>query len=393
MLSAISSGGGVIETPLDSEDSRRTLDAVAALGARVSFNPGLVRIGGGGRLISPRSALECGNSGTTMRLLAGLICGAGIRAELRGDPSLTKRPMRRITEPLRLMGASIDGDTAPLLVEPAQLHGIDYESPIASAQVKSAVLLAGLYADGRTSVTEPVASRDHTERMLAAAGCTVIRDGQKATVEPGLPARVGMRVPADVSSAAFFLVAGALLQGPVTCLQVGVNPTRTGVLDVLRDVGAKIDMTPPRSEQGEPVADISIESDGHLKSFVIDGPMIPRLIDEIPILAVLATQCEGTSTVRGASELRVKESDRIQTITDNLKAMGANVETVEDGFTVHGPTPLKGAKINAQRDHRIGMAFAIAGLVAEGTTTITGSETIATSFPGFEDELKRLADV
>ncbi len=392
MLSAIASGGGVIETPLDSEDCGRTLECVAALGARVTATGSLVRIGGGGKLTSPRAALQCGNSGTTMRLLAGLICGAGLKAELRGDPSLNKRPMRRIVDPLRLMGADIEGDNAPLFVEPARLTGIDYRSPIASAQVKSAVLLAGLFAEGKTTVTEPAMSRDHTERMLAAAGCSVHRDGLRASVEPGMPSRVAMRVPADISSSAFFLVAGVLLGGPVTCLQVGVNPTRTGILDVLEKVGARIDLAPRGMEQGEPVADISIEA-GELRPFTVEGEMVPRLIDELPILAVLATQCEGTTIVRGAAELRVKESDRIQTIFDGLTSMGANIESFDDGFAVHGSTPLKGAKINAQRDHRIGMAFAVAGLIADRTTTISGAETIDTSFPGFESELKRLADV
>jgi len=391
MLSAIASGGGVIETPLDSEDCGRTLECVAALGARVTATGSLVRIGGGGKLANPRTPLQCGNSGTTMRLLSGLISGAGIKAELRGDPSLSKRPMRRIVDPLRLMGADIEGDTAPLFIQPAQLTGIDYSSPIASAQVKSAILLAGLFAEGKTSVTEPAASRDHTERMLAAAGCTVTRVGLRATVEPGMPTRVSMRVPADISSASFFLVAAALLQGPVTCLQVGVNPTRTGILDILTTVGAKFELAPRGMEQGEPVADISVEA-GDLRPFEVDGEMVPRLIDELPILAVLATQCEGTSTVRDAAELRVKESDRIQTMFDGLTAMGAHIESFDDGFAVHGPTPMRGAKINANRDHRIGMAFAVAGLLADGTTTISGAETIDSSFPGFEAELKRLTD-
>jgi len=392
MLSAIASGGGVIETPLDSEDCGRTLECVAALGARVTVTGSLVRIGGGGKLSSPSAPLECGNSGTTMRLLAGLVSGAGVRAELRGDASLTKRPMRRVVEPLREMGANIDGDTAPIFVLPAHLAGIDYVSPIPSAQVKSAILLAGLFASGRTSVAEPALSRDHTERMLAAAGCAVVRDGFRVVVEPGMPSRIAMRVPADISSASFFLVAGMLLGGPVNCLQVGVNPTRTGILDVLQHVGARLDLAPRGTEQGEPVADISIGA-GELRPFAIEGELVPRLIDELPILAVLATQCEGTSIVRGAAELRVKESDRIQAAFEGLTAMGANIEAFEDGFAVHGPTPLKGVKIDAQRDHRIGMAFAVAGLVAAGSTTISGAETIATSFPGFEAELKRLADV
>ena len=393
MISAISSAGGLIESPLDSEDCRRTLDAVASLGARITINPGLVRIGGGGKLMSPRDPIDCGNSGTTMRLLAGLLAGTGVKAQLRGDPSLSKRPMRRVVEPLTQMGASIDGDTAPLFLEPARLHGISYTSPIASAQVKSAILLAGLFAEGNTSVSEPVMSRDHTERMLEAAGCALQREGLKATVEPGMPTRVSMRVPADISSAAFFLVGGLLAGGPVNCLQVCVNPTRTGILEVLKGVGAKIEQTPAKFEQGEPVADLAIEGSGVLRPFDVSGDMVPRLIDELPILAVLATQCEGRSVVRGAAELRVKESDRIQAITDGLRSMGASIEATDDGFVIDGPTQLKGAKVSAQRDHRIGMAFAMAGLIADGTTTIAGSETIATSFPDFEAEIKRLSDV
>lgn len=393
MISAISVNGGVIEAPLDSHDCNHTLECVSALGARVSSTPGLVRIGGGGKLMSPRAALECGNSGTTMRLLAGLLAGAGVKAELRGDNSLSRRPMQRVVEPLQQMGAHIAGETAPLFIEPAELHGIDYVSPIPSAQVKSAVLFAGLFAEGATSVTEPAASRDHTERMLSAAGCAVHREGLKATVGRSHPQRVAMRVPADISSAAYFLVAGAMLGGPVTCLEVGVNPTRTGIIDLLRSVGATVEMTRPRGEQGEPVSDVIVSSESALQAFSIEGEMVPRLIDEIPILAVLATQCSGTSTIRGAAELRVKESDRIKAVSDGLTAMGAKVEVFDDGLAITGPTPLKGAKIHAQRDHRSGMAFAIAGLVASGTTTIQGSETIGTSFPGFEAEIKRFADL
>lgn len=391
MLSAIATGGGVIESPLDAEDCRHTLECVAALGARVSAAGSTIRIGGGGILTSPSGPLQCGNSGTTMRLLAGLLSGVGVKAELRGDPSLTKRPMRRIVEPLRQMGADIEGDTAPLFIAPASLHGIDYQTSVASAQVKSAILLAGLFAEGKTSVTEPSPSRDHTERMLQAAGCRISRQGLTATVEPGAPVRVAMRVPADISSAAFFLVAGALIGGPVNCLQVGVNPTRTGILEVLQQVGALIEIAPRGFEQGEPVGDISIER-GELRPFSISGDMVPKLIDELPILAVLATQCEGASTVRDAAELRVKESDRIQAIFEGLTSMGANIEVQDDGFTIHGPTPLRGAKVNAQRDHRMGMAFAVAGMIADGTTTVAGAETIQTSFPGFEAELRRLAD-
>jgi 3-phosphoshikimate 1-carboxyvinyltransferase len=393
MVAAISTAGGLIETPLDSEDCRKTLEAVASLGARVSASPGMVRIGGGGKLMSPLAPIECGNSGTTMRLLAGLLAGANVRAQLRGDASLSKRPMRRVAEPLRQMGAVVDGDTAPLFIEPAPLHGIDYLSPVASAQVKSAILLAGLFADSPTSVTEPSMSRDHTERMLAAAGCEVARDHLTARITPNMPNRVTMRVPADISSAAYFMVAALLVGGPVHCLQVGVNPTRTGILDVLTEIGARFEATPVGMEQGEPVADIVIEGGVPMKPFSIGPEMVPRLIDELPALAVLATQCEGRSVVTGAGELRVKESDRIQALADGLGKMGANIEIFDEGFAIEGPSPLRGAKIAANRDHRIGMAFAVAGLIADGATTVAESETIATSFPGFEEELRRLSDI
>jgi 3-phosphoshikimate 1-carboxyvinyltransferase len=336
--------------------------------------------------------LECGNSGTTMRIMCGVLAGAGIRARLVGDESLSRRPMRRVVEPLRLMGANIDGDFPPVTVNPAQLHGCDFSSPMSSAQVKSALLIAGLFAKGTTAYTEPQMSRDHTERMLEAAGCTIVRDKLKTTVEPGLPKRIEMRVPADISSAAFFLVGGALLGGPVTARDVGLNPTRTGLLDVLAQCGVKVNVTATATEQGEPVGDIAVEKPQSLSPFKINSELVPRLIDEIPVLAVLATQCEGLSEIRGAEELRYKESDRLAAIAEGLTAMGATVEVLEDGMCILGPTSLNGATIDAKYDHRIAMAFAIAGLLGEGDTTIRGAETIETSFPGFESEVRRMAN-
>lgn len=392
MISALSEDGGLVETPLVAEDCQRTLQALRDLGVRVLPTGDSLRIAGP-PFRTPARGLYCGNSGTTMRLMAGMLAGADLSVRLEGDASLSRRPMRRIVEPLMLMGAQISGDTPPLRIEPSKLHGIRYTTPIPSAQVKSAILLAGLSAQGETSVTESLLSRDHTERMLEAAGCEIERSGPTVRISPGSPKSVRVRVPADISSAAFFLVGGALLGGPVTAKDVGVNPTRTGVLDVLRQAGAKVQITPPTHEQGEPVADVAVEMQDQLQPFIIRSDQVPGLIDEIPILAVLATQCHGTSEIRGAAELRVKESDRIGAIASGLRRMGVTVETFDDGMAITGPARMVGAVIDAKKDHRIGMAFAIAGLIAKEDTVIQGAETIDTSFPGFESELKRFSRV
>lgn len=391
MIGAISISGGDIANPLRAQDCEDTLQILRDLGARVESNKGDVRIFPS-EFRSPGRPLWCGNSGTTMRLMTGLLSGMGIEAELVGDESLNRRPMRRVVEPLRLMGANVEGDTAPIKIKPARLQGIHYRLPIASAQVKSALLLAGLFADGETTVEEPVASRDHTERMLQYAGCEVQIEYCKVCVHSGKPKGVVMRIPGDISSAAFFMVAAACLQGNLHVREVGINPTRNGILDVLQSCGVCFEIANQRTEQGEPVADIHFErTSSEYQSFEIGGANIPRLIDEIPILSVFATQCHGISVIRDASELRVKESDRIETVARGLRAMGANVETFDDGLAVEGPVRLRGSVIDAQSDHRIGMAFAVAGLLADGETRITNAETIATSFPEFEEELHRLA--
>lgn len=393
MLSAIAERGGVVRLPLDAEDCENTLACLKSLGARyrrreeeVEFFPSA--------LTSASETLWCGNSGTTIRLLTGLLSGLGLHAELTGDASLSRRPMRRVVEPLRLMGADVEGDYPPVTVRPAPLHGITYEMPVASAQVKSAILLAGLSADGETTVIEPAPSRDHTERMLESAKVPLVRRERAVTVQPARPDRIEMTVPGDISSAAFFMVAAALVGGPVTLKQVGVNPTRTGILDVLKAAGASVSLTVSAIEQGEPVADVLVERGAEtLEPFQIQGDLVPRLIDEIPVLAVLATQCDGVSVIRDARELRVKESDRIQTMAEGLTRMGAEVEVFDDGMAIRGPARLKGAKVESHHDHRVAMSFAIAGLIAEGGTEILGAEAIATSFPPFESELRRLAAV
>jgi 3-phosphoshikimate 1-carboxyvinyltransferase len=393
MISAIASGGGSISHPLRSEDCDATLSILRELGARVEDRGTEVAVRPSS-LHSPEGPLDCGNSGTTARLMCGLLAGVGVDAVLTGDESLTRRPMNRVADPLRAMGAAIDGERLPLTVHPAPLRGIEYKSPVASAQVKSALLLAGLFAEGETTVSEPALSRDHTERMLSAAGCSISQSGLSVTVHHGAPESVSMRVPGDISSASFFLVAAALLGGPLTVREVGVNPTRTGILDCLRAAGVPIGESRRPLEQGEPVADLFIDPVPEvLKPFAVSGALVPRLIDEIPVLAVLATQCHGTSVFRDVRELRVKESDRIEAIAFGLGKMGAEVATFDDGMTITGPTKLRGATITARRDHRIAMAFAIAGLLAEGETEIAGAETVATSFPGFFDELRRLTHV
>ncbi len=384
-----------IDLPLRGEDCESTLGCLAALGQNVSAPPGhVVKITGGHPWISPTKALDCGNSGTTMRLMAGLLAGLpGVESTLVGDASLSRRPMGRVAEPLRLMGASITGANAPLTIVGQSLNPISYASPVASAQVKSCVLIAGLAAHGVTWVSEPSKSRDHTERMFRALGVELKFDGDlRIGIEGGQTwGGFQFRVPADISSAAFTMVAAACLPGSnLTLRQVGVNPTRTGIVDVFAEAGIPVVHSNQRDELGEPTADVTITAPAVLNAFQISGELVPRLIDEIPVLAVLATQCRGRTMIRDAHELRVKESDRIQKMAEGLTAMGARVEVFDDGLGIEGPTPLEATNIAADGDHRIAMAFAVAGLLASGTTRISGAESIATSYPTFETDLDRL---
>ncbi|CAN5417875.1 3-phosphoshikimate 1-carboxyvinyltransferase [soil metagenome] len=402
LFAAMASESSLITNPLTGEDCESTLRCMGQLGMGHEWLDA-TRV----RLIPPRvwaqpeSVLDCGNSGTTMRLLSGLIASRDLDCTLVGDASLSKRPMGRIAKPLREMGALVHGDTPPLRIQGSRLHGITYKSPVASAQIKSCVLLAGLRAEGVTTVIEPAMSRDHTERMLASLGIEFDYPLLGAGSEYGVSLRGGQQptgfqfsVPADISSAAFFMVAAAILPGGILRIRdLTMNPTRTGILDVLREVGVAMDMSEDREEMGEPVADVNLRAPEQLRPFKIDGDMVPRLIDEIPVLCVLATQCEGVSVIRGARELRVKESDRIETMAEGLRAMGANVETFEDGLSISGPTPLHGAYVESKGDHRIAMSFAIAGLVADEMTVIEGAEAIATSYPSFEEDLLRLCIV
>ena len=402
MFAAIAQGPSVVRHPLRGEDCECTLRCLGQLGLQHEWlDKSTVRLTPAEEWTQPAAALDCGNSGTTMRLLSGLLASRPVTSTLVGDASLSKRPMRRIALPLIQMGAEIEGETPPLTIKGRPLKGIDYETPVPSAQIKSAVLLAGLRAEGITSVYETTLSRDHTERMLTAMGVNLTQtfsgDGyghgtHHVQVYGGqAPNGFEFEVPGDISSAAFFMVACALLkESEMLITDVSTNPSRTGILDVFNQVGVNFQLENQAGRLNEPTADLRIYSSSYKKPFTIQGEIVPRLIDEIPVLAVLATQCEGTSHIRDAKELRVKESDRIETVAKALRDMGATVETFEDGMAITGPTPLKGAVVEASGDHRIAMAFAIAGLIASGETTILGSDSIATSFPSFEAELGRL---
>jgi 3-phosphoshikimate 1-carboxyvinyltransferase len=344
---------------------------------------------------TPNRDLDCGNSGTTMRLLAGFLASRPLTAVMTGDASLSRRPMGRIVTPLRLMGAKIEGDTPPLRIRGGDLTGIDFHSPVASAQVKSCVLIAGLRANGETWVSEPSQSRDHTERFFSMLGIPLLDRCDGAVGVQGGATWDGFdfTVPADISSAAFAMVAAAMIPGSqLTVRELGLNPTRSGLLDVFRQAGVEcaLEMT---TEIGEPMGDVTVRGAEVLKAFEIAGALVPRLVDEIPVLAVLATQCRGITTIRDAKELRVKESDRIQVVADGLRAMGAKIEATADGFVIEGPTPLHGTTIDASGDHRIAMAFAIAAAVADGPVVVRGADSIATSYPDFESDMDRLSEV
>jgi 3-phosphoshikimate 1-carboxyvinyltransferase len=400
ILGAIAQGETVLRGFLRGEDCLRTLEAVRALGAAAREAPsGEIRIAGGGmeRLREPEDVLDLGNSGTGLRLLTGLLAGRSFLSILTGDASLRRRPMGRIVEPLRQMGARIEGrqggQYAPLALRGGDLRGILYRSPVASAQVKSAILLAGLSAEGETVVEEPALSRDHTERMLEGFGAKMHREGTRVGLLGGqtLTGRE-VEIPGDFSSSAFFLVGALVLPGSDLVIRhVGVNPTRTGLLDVLSAMGARIGLEQPRGSAGEPVADLTVTA-RPLRGTTVERDLIPRLIDEFPILCVAALFAEGETVVRGAEELRVKESDRIAAMAAGIRALGGEAEELPDGIRIQGRTgPLRGGKLESFGDHRVAMALAIAALAAAGETDVEGAEWIATSFPGFEETLQRVA--
>jgi 3-phosphoshikimate 1-carboxyvinyltransferase len=374
-------------------DTEATLACVQALGVRVERHDAHTLTIHGGALQQPTEVLNFVNAGTGIRLSAGILAGQPFSSVLDGSEQLRRRPMRRIIEPLRLMGADIEAtnDRAPLRIQPSRLRGIRYELPMASAQVKSAILLAGLYAEGVTEVVEPGPARDHTERMLASMGADIQTHGSVVAVTSrGSLRPLDMTVPGDISSAAFLIVAACLVpDSDIALTNINLNPTRTGILDVLKEMGADIDVRETGLEAGEPVGTIRVRTSA-LRGVEVGGDVVVRMIDEFPVFMVAALHAEGLTTVRDAKELRVKETDRIAVMARELRKMGAEVEEREDGFRILGPQRLKGAGVTGHDDHRIAMSMAVAGLVAEGETTVYEIRCAGDSFPGFPQTLMHL---
>jgi len=400
IMSSIAEGDTQIEGLLFGEDVRATMSAFQTMGVSMEEDEQAERLAVRGKGTSPLSGhqgdIYLGNSGTSMRLLSGLFSGLTTEVVLGGDESLNRRPMKRIIDPLRMMGADIRGTekhTAPLSIRGGGLSAIEYEMPKASAQVKSSVLLAGLNASGTTRVKEPGPTRDHTELMFPAFGVKVKKDGPWSSIEGGqkLEGAGKIVVPGDFSSAAFFIVAALIVpDSGVTINGVGLNPTRTGLLDILLEMGAKISIENKRMLGKEPVGDIVTEQ-SCLKGVDIRGELVPRAIDEFPVLCVAAAAAEGKTSIREAAELRVKESDRISSMATVLKSMGVKVEEYDDGIDIYGGSEIKGASVRAELDHRVAMSATVAGLVASGETVVEGAETIGTSFPGFFARLTELS--
>lgn len=403
MLGSIARGTTEISHFLNGADCLSTIHCFQKMGIEIEQSKDLVLVHGRGLrgLKAPQGILDTGNSGTTTRLICGILSGQNFSSVLSGDDSLNSRPMKRIMDPLNQMGARItsiqDNNCAPLRIEPGTLHGIRYVSPVASAQVKSSVLLAGLYAGSPVSVTEPVLSRNHTELMLGSFGADISSelhaDGSATASVSPCAELYGQKiqVPGDISSAAYFIAAGLLVPGSRLLVKnVGINPTRAGFLEICRKMGADIGYLNRQSQGGEETADLLV-TPKPLTGTVIEGAVIPSLIDEIPILAVMAAFAEGTTVIRDAAELKVKETNRIQTVTENLLAMGAEIIPTEDGMIIHGTGALKGTQIQSHLDHRIAMAFSVAALAAEGTTTILDSQCVDVSYPGFFAQLMDLS--
>lgn len=402
MFGSIADGTTEVRNFLEGADCLATIRCFRSLGIEIEKKDTTVIVHGKGLhgLSAPDRILDVGNSGTTTRLLSGILAGQSFESSLSGDESLNSRPMRRIMDPLTRMGAhisSIHGNgCAPLCIAPSRLHGIHYDSPVSSAQVKSCILLAGLYADGETSVTEPSLSRNHTELMLREFGADLRTshslDSTKATASIRPCSRLcgqKITVPGDISSASYFIAAGLIVPDSEILIEnVGINPTRAGILKVCEDMGGNITLLNERTEGGERIADILVKT-SNLHGITIEGDIIPTLIDEIPVIAVMAAVAEGTTVIKDASELKVKETDRIETVTDNLTAMGCNVTPTADGMIITGGN-LKGASIHTLLDHRIAMAFSIAALVADGNTKILDSKCVDVSYPTFYDTFEQL---
>ncbi len=397
LLGAIAEGTTTIHNLSSSVDVWSTWRCLKQLGVEIIEKDDSLEVIGKGfyGLKPPSKRLDCGNSGTTMRLMTGILAAQPFTTTLVGDDSLNQRPMKRIIEPLTQMGAKIEsqpGGLAPLTIYGSKLNATYYKSPVASAQVKSAILLAGLHARGTTTVNEPHLSRDHTERMLADFGVIVNRAGLSVSLDGGKVLHGSeVRVPGDFSSSAFFIGAALIVpNSELTIKNAGLNPTRTGMLAILKHTGAKIEIEPYQQKSSEPVGDINVFT-SRLNGIEIPPDLVPKLIDEVPILAVIATQAKGTTKLTGAKELRVKESDRLNAIVNNLSLMGVQIEELEDGFIIEGQQKLKGAVVDSYGDHRIAMAFAVAGLIAEGETQIKNSECVEISMPNFFETLQEIA--
>ena len=397
MLGAIANGVTTVRGFLRGEDNMSTMHAFRAMGVEIDDDGETIHITGRGLhgLKEPGDVLDCGNSGTTIRLITGLLSGQAFFSVVTGDQYLRKRPMKRVVEPLSRMGARISGRSgatlAPLAINGGSLKGIDYRSPVSSAQIKSSLMLAGLYADGETSVSEPALSRDHSERMFQLFGASMVRNDNGVTVRGGVELNAQeVTVPGDISSAAFFIVAALITpHSELLIKNVGVNPSRTGVIDILQAMGGDIQLLDLREVSGEPVADILVRS-SRLKGVAISGGVVPRAIDEFPAICVAAARAEGVTAIRDAKELRVKETDRITAIADNLRKLGITVSETEDGMDITGSEQLLGGTVDSCGDHRIAMSMSVAALVASNAITVTDIGCVATSFPTFFTLLEKV---
>lgn len=397
MLGSIAKGTTAIRGFLQGADCLSSIACFRKMGVEIQNDGDLVTVKGLGLrgLKAPTDTLDVGNSGTTTRLMSGILAAQNFSCRVNGDASIQKRPMKRIMLPLSMMGANITSelgnDCAPLRITGSNLHGIAYDSPVASAQVKSAILFAGLYADGVTSVTEPAVSRNHTELMFESFGVDIKTEGRTATVHPASELYAQeIEVPGDISSAAYFIAAGLITpNSEITIKNVGINPTRDGILRVCEMMGANVKLEVKGGGVGEPIADITV-STTTLHGCEIGGNIIPTLIDEIPIIAIMAATAEGDTIIKDAAELKVKESNRIDVMVSNLSAMGASIEATDDGMIIHGGKTLHGAAIDSKLDHRIAMSFAVASLIADGETEILGSECVDISYPTFYRDLMKL---
>ena len=396
IFNAIADGAARVENYGTGADLASTLRVLRGLGTQIERHDDGAFTVRGGVLTEPPDILNTGNSGTTTRLMAGVLAGQSFMSVMTGDRSIRSRPMARIVDPLRLMGAEVDGRDggrlAPLTFRGGGLHGIEYRMPVASAQVKSALLLAGLFAEGETTLEQPAVSRDHTELMFRSMGVEVIEDGLTVSVRPGRLTAMDVTVPADISSAAYWLVAGVCHpDAEVRVCNVGVNPTRTGILDALAMMGADVSVENERTEGGEAVADLVARSSS-LRAAEIGGDLIPRLVDEVPVLALAACFAEGTTVIRDASELRVKESDRLMASRVELSRFGAHVEELDDGLRITGGHVLRGATHRTYADHRIAMTMGVAGLLAAGEAVVQSAQTASVSYPTFWDDLDSLGE-